>query len=307
MALDRDAELATLQEKQYGLASFGQLEKVGFDEKAIKRRLDRGIWAMAEIAVIRDATAPATWESRVLAGCLSTGGVASHRTAAVLHQLDGVRRKKPDITVARHDHVLRPKIKLHESTQFDLIARRTIRGIPVTGIERTLLDLAGTEEYETFEIATDSALRLGLTTLPRLADTHRVHRRKGRNGIGPLGHLLESRSDKEAVPDSGGNRKLYNLIVGSGLSKPVLEHPILDGGRHLARADLAYPDLGIAIWLHSIRWHFNHLSFELDPAQQTEVSSLGWATLVFTWKQVQNNPDWVVAQVRRALSMPRAA
>ncbi|MCP3856762.1 MAG: hypothetical protein GY698_18815 [Actinomycetia bacterium] len=155
------------------------------------------------------------------------------------------------------------------------------------------------------QIATDSALRMRLTTLPRLADTHRTHRRRGRNG--PLGLLLEARSSGDAVPDSGGNRKLYNLLIGGGLPEPAVEHPIIHGGRHLARADLAYPERRVAIWLHSIRWHLNHLSFELDHAQQTEISALGWRTLVFTWDRIEGQPHWVVEQVGRALALPATA
>ncbi len=102
MAFDRDAALAPVQRRQHSVASYPQLQHVGFDRHTIQRRIDAGIWELAQPNVIRDAGAPITWESRVMAGCLSTDGVASHVTAAVLHGLDGVRRTpKPDITIAR--------------------------------------------------------------------------------------------------------------------------------------------------------------------------------------------------------------
>ncbi len=72
----------------------------GMTSAAIGRRIARGRWVVMHPTVYRVAGAPESWPQRVLAACLWSGGVASHRTAAHLWGF-GDRPKKMDILVER--------------------------------------------------------------------------------------------------------------------------------------------------------------------------------------------------------------
>jgi hypothetical protein len=67
-------------------------------------------------------------------------------------------------------------------TPGDCPTRRTIEGIPVTSVERTLLDLAGLVPARTAGLCLDDALRRRLTTLGRLQKALSENGGVGRKG-----------------------------------------------------------------------------------------------------------------------------
>ena len=83
-SVSRDRALAELAERQHGVVSRAQLVTLGFGRRAIDRvvaagrlhRLHRGVYAVGHRLVGR--------EGRFMAATLATGGVLSHRSAAVL-------------------------------------------------------------------------------------------------------------------------------------------------------------------------------------------------------------------------------
>ena len=83
-----------------------------------------------------------TWRSNLRGAAISAAGVASHRAAAVLWDIDGFTGTFPEIVIDDSRCIDLPDVKVHRSTQFGRIDRQVIDGIPVTGIARTDLDLA---------------------------------------------------------------------------------------------------------------------------------------------------------------------
>src|SRR3546814_13274428 len=66
----------------------------------IATRVRAGDWVRIDTAVFGHIAAPPTWERSVMAAVLAERvAVASHRTAAVLHGLEGFRRGRPELTV----------------------------------------------------------------------------------------------------------------------------------------------------------------------------------------------------------------
>ena len=120
-------------------------------------------------------------------------GVASHRCAAALWSLDGWWTPPVEITVPRGSSARRLPHRVHQSTQWDRIDRTIRRGIPCTGIERTLLDLSAKVSLRRTELAVESALRQDLTTWPKLRQCLIRHSRRGRDGCGRLRAFLEQR------------------------------------------------------------------------------------------------------------------
>src|SRR5262249_36933581 len=73
---------------QHSLFTLAQALEAGFTRPRIRRKLASGERLEVERHVYRVAlSAPLTWRGRVLTLVLSTGGVASHRSAAALHRL----------------------------------------------------------------------------------------------------------------------------------------------------------------------------------------------------------------------------
>jgi very-short-patch-repair endonuclease len=250
--------------------------------------------------VFRAAGAPVTWRGELLAAVLwaGDGAAASHRAAAALWQLDGCEPGIVELAVSgRRAPRGRPGVKVHRVNQLDPSRLTAIDGVPVTGIELTLVHLAGVVGFEALAGALDSALVQGLTRADRvLVQVDRMGRR-GRRGIGRLVGLLEHRIDGHRPNESRFERRLARLVASAGLGEPTAQHEVRVDGRLVARVDLAYPDLRVAIEADSHRWHAGRSSWERDLARRTALAADGWLVLHFSWRDLVTRPEYVVRRV----------
>ena len=291
--------------RQHGLISRSQALDAGMTHNQIQYRLNSGRWKRVWRGVFQHAAVPATRRSRLLAACLSLGGLASRRSAAALHGIDGYTLERLEVVVAYGRGRTERGVLVHRSTQMDL-ARPTERdGIPSTGIARTVLDLAAVVSRERLELTIDAVLREGKL---RYQDLYRVladHAQRGRPGIGQLRALLDARCHEDPIPLSEWSRSVSELLVGAGLARPLLEYRVEGAdGRLVAQVDLAYPSSGLAIELDSIRWHHNHKSFVEDRQRRNRLQVAGWDVLNFTWEDYAARPAELCDTVRKACATP---
>ncbi|MFT7475146.1 MAG: hypothetical protein ACI81L_002083 [Verrucomicrobiales bacterium] len=192
--------------------------------------------------------------------------------------------------------------RIHRSTQWDMRAETQKRGIPVTGIDRTILDCAGVVGYERTEKLAESAIRQRLTTWIDLIEVLRQHSRQGRNGCLTLRTLLDHRLGDQTVPLSEFSRLVTNLLVQAGLPKPVLEHRIIDDeGRHVLQTDLAWPAQKKAWELDGLQWHFGREDVERDRRKRNRAKALGWNIQEILWTMYTDEPRALVDLARAFL------
>lgn len=302
-----EAHLAELAAGQHGVVSTAQLAELGMSRSTVLRRCARGSLVAVQPGVVRHAAHPDTWHGRLLAACLSTGGIASHRSAAVLWRADSIRSRVVEVTVAKDGASPRPGVLLHQTTQLDLADRTTIGGIPVTGPARTVLDLAAVVRLHLLESAVDDLIRQRRTTWPELHAALLRHSVQGRDGCGGLRALLAQRYGDGDIPLSNWSRLAARQLVGGGLPPPTLEYRVFGPSGHLvAQVDLAYPDERIAIELQSKRWHLNARNFETDPARWNQLTRLGWQVYPFTWSFLMTESSEACRIVRDALRLAHA-
>src|SRR5947207_14606913 len=87
-----DVLIAWVAVRQHGLATRSQLLAAGLTERQIDRRIGLGQLLVVYEGVYRVPAVRPTYDQAVLAACLATGGVASHRCAARLFRLRGFER-----------------------------------------------------------------------------------------------------------------------------------------------------------------------------------------------------------------------
>ncbi|MEZ5407375.1 MAG: type IV toxin-antitoxin system AbiEi family antitoxin domain-containing protein [Acidimicrobiales bacterium] len=300
-----EVEMAALAAAQHGVVQRHQLLELGMSEATVRRRRLAGELVDVQPGVVRHRAHPDTWRGRLLAACLSTGGIASHRSAAILWQLSSIAGGIVEITVAGPSGSRRRGVVVHHSAQMDRADVTTIDGIPSTGVARTLLDLAAVVPSRRLESAVDDALRLRRTSWTELFATVLHHSARGRNGCGPMRTLLAERYGDTDVPLSNWSRQVAHLLLDRCLPPPALEFRITDGsGQLVAQVDLAYPAHRVAIELQSKRWHLNARSFEADPLRWNRLTALGWQVYPFTWAFFVDEPDELCRIVRTALRRP---
>lgn len=248
--------------------------------------------------------APDSWRRCARASVLSTGGLLSHQAAAANHGLDGFPEGAIEVVIPKDRRIKSNNATVHRSTQLGKADPTEVNGIPTTGLERTVLDVAGVVSYRRLEWLIDAVLRDGQTDWPSLFDVWLRHSIQGRNGCGPVRRLLDERYGDTAIPDSKWNRMVGRLLADAGVGTPAYEHTIRDSeGRFLARVDLAYARQRVAIELDSVKWHLNRESFESDPRRKNKLALAGWIVLTFTWADYADRPGDLLRVVRSALGI----
>lgn len=303
---DVDQKIARLAANQHAVITRAQAFEHGATPSMVQRRLTHGRWTRVDAGVYLIAGAPVTWATRVHAACLASGGVASHRTAAVLWGLDGYRPGRPEVSIERGRSYRRADIRTHESTDLDLSSPRTIDGIPTTGADRLLVDLGAVVGWRRVEEAAFEAVNRRLVTWPDLWEALVLHARRGRRGVGALRAVLE-RDFGTAVPESRLEVIFERLIEDAGLPHLERQVTIHDAGGFVARVDFAYPALQAAFEVDGRSIHTRREAFDHDNERRNRILNAGWYLRVFTTEMILGKPVMVCEQVRHALRTRAAA
>ncbi len=288
--------------RQYGIVSRKQALSDGLTESQIKYRLRTGKWATEVRGVYRHAAVSPTSLSRLLAVCLAHNALASHRSAAALLGIDGYTLDRVEIVVPPGRSLAVDGVTVHESTQMKLARRTERRGVPCTGLSRTVLDLATVVSRKRLDRTIDAVLRDRQLRPSDLYGVLASHARRGRAGCGALRASLEARLGDDLVPLSEWSRMVQDLLVEAGLGPPRLEYRICRAdGSLIAQVDLAYPRHRLAIELDSVRYHLNRESFVSDPRRRNRLMVAGWNVLTFTWDDYINRPADLCSTVAATL------
>jgi hypothetical protein len=287
--------------RQHAVISYGQAIDAGLSRMAISRRVDAGRWVRLLPRVYRVGGAPATGRQGMMAATLwaGEGALLSHRAAGVLHGLDGVKAEHLEVTASKR---LRSGVVLaHYAPPFTAIDRDVLDAIPVTSPTRTLIDLAGILCPDDLELAFEDARRRGLTSRARLGYRLRELEGHGRVGCGALRALVadgRGRTHSGSAPEV----RLRRRIIRSGLPRPIPQYEIRHRGRLIARVDLAYPELRVAIEYDSERWHSGRRPRESDLERRNRLTALGWHVVHVTGTELAAGAPTAIAALRRLIT-----
>lgn len=123
----------------------------------------------------------------------------------------------------------------------------------------------------------------------------------GRRGAKVLRALREralsgSRSEAE--------QRMGALLARSGTGPWVANHPVRDdSGRVIAEIDFAHEGLRIAVEVDGRAHHSDRRAFERDRIRQNLLVVRGWLVLRFTWEQITQRPEEVLAAIDAAIRM----
>ncbi|HZJ26425.1 MAG TPA: hypothetical protein VFF40_05350 [Acidimicrobiia bacterium] len=302
--MQRDREVAHRAASRHGMVHRADGRRAGLSAAAMSRRRRAGRWERRQPHVDRIAGAPATWRSALFAAVASAGGHAlvSHRSAGALWQLEGLQPGPVELSIPNHQIRRRDGVRVRRVTELEPRDATRIDEIPVTRIERTLIDLAAALSRSALATALDSALAQGLTRPDLVSRRLEELGRRGRKGAGFLAQLLRERTDGQRAHESGFERRLARLLVRAGLPAPARQFEVRDGRGFAGRVDLAYPLHRLAIEADSYRWHSGHVAWGRDLARRSRLAAARWRVLHFTWHDVMSRPEYVIGEVRHALA-----
>jgi very-short-patch-repair endonuclease len=287
--------------RQHGVITRRQAIAAGFSDSAIGRCVESGAWVRLHPGTYRVFPSADAYAAQLVAATLRAPGRAwaSHRAAAVIWGL--VEPPQP-VEISTTANVRSARLVVHHLEDLPVGDRRRKSGVPVTSVERTLVDLGGLVSVARLEAAAVEALRGGLTSVARLTERVDALEERGRSGPRHLRRLLHAWGSDAAPPESVLESRLRRLLHRHSIPPGVPQLQVSDG-TFRARLDLAYPEARVAVELDGYRWHGDKVAWRTDLARRNRLTGLGWRVLHFTWKDVTSDPGRVAAEIRSALHL----
>ena len=263
-----DRAVVAMARGRHGVLTVAQLVDAGLSHDAVLHRVEQG-WLRRLHRGVYLVGALETPFSRALGAVLAygDGALLSHHPAAVLCGF-GPPPADPLHVTAPRDIRSRDRIIAHATRHLDPRDATSRHGIPVTSPARTILDLAATSEAEA---ALNEALLQRQVSLPSLNEQFRRYPRH--RGTPALRKAIEA---EPALTRSEAERRTLDLI-------------------HKARV----------VEVDGFAFHSVRASFERDRRRDQRLIAAGWKVLRVTWRQLEHEPEAVVATLAAVLS-PRA-
>jgi very-short-patch-repair endonuclease len=293
-----DRRLAVVAARQYGVVSRSQVLAAGVGVTGIDerlrterlRRLHRGVYALGHRELRREGH----WLAAVLA--CGPGAVLSHADAAALWNMRGSASAFVDVTVqSRAGRQRRRGVRVHRSGRLGADQVTVHRGIPVTTLARTLLDLADVLSHQSLKRAIDEAdyqRLLDMTTLLAVVENN-----PGRRAA----KLLRAAQGPPEMTRSELERRFLAIIDRHGLPRPKVNAQI-EG----YEVDFAWPDAGLIVEADGFAAHGTRGAFENDRLRDRRLGRAGYRTVRLT-PRAMAYPAEIAADVEAFLSRLRVS
>ena len=128
-----------------------------------------------------------------------------------------------------------------------------------------------------------------------LRDLWAAHlRNKGRYGAPASRLLLQAAADGAR---SAAERLLVKLLRDAGITGWRTNYPV---ARY--KVDVGFPGPKVALEADGFAFHSGPVEFQVDRERQNAIALLGWQVLRFTWLDLTEYPQRVLAVIRSAIS-----
>lgn len=236
----------------------------------------------------------------LLAGLIDLGPAAALARGAAGRVLgfDGCASAKPEYVLPRSSWRSHPRWVVHMTRSLPQIDLVTVGLLRCTSGARTVIDLAATATTSALEAAIGSALRDGWTSEAFLRRRLGELRSRGRAGVRALDIVLDGRPFGHTYLE----RCFLRLVANAGMPPPTTQVEMRDDERFVARVDATWPDLGLVVEVYGTRPHATAAQLQRDAQRSTELQLLGYRVVAFTYHDVTQRPEWVVARLRELLA-----
>lgn len=284
--------LRRIARRQRGLFTREQARMCGFTPRQIARRLRSGAWQTVLGRVLAEAGLRINprvrdWAAQLAVSRSVVAGFAAAREYGI-----PVPSGSPCIIVPPETHPRLAGVRILR-TPVDRRDLRVCDGVPITNVERTIFDcLRLLPEREARDLL-DRALQQGWITIDGLTD--RIHRHTGYRGNPKLIRLLRGVTDGAR---SEAERSLLALLRESGIDGWSANRPIRDGEGLIGIGDIVFDAIRLVVEVDGAAHHTGPYEFQRDRHRQNRLVAAGWTVLRFTWRDIVERPEYVVATIR---------
>jgi Transcriptional regulator, AbiEi antitoxin len=286
--------LGELARRSHGVVTRQEALRAGVSSAKLVRRVEIGALIRVHRGVFRVGHRAPSLEAHYVAAVKACGdrSLLAGRAAGHLFELLKGRPSLPEVLTQSQR---RPRgVITHRARRSDLDDATEWRGIPVTTIPRTLVDLAG------------------ILSEPALARA--VHEAEVRHRTGP--------AEVEAIlgrrHNWPGSRTLRRILWGEvPVTLSRLEERFLDRLRAAALpppeanrrvdgryVDCRWPQRRLTVELDSYRYHHTRHAWEQDRQRERQARARGDEFRRYTWLDVDEEPEPMLTDLRRLLDHP---
>jgi hypothetical protein len=298
-----EEEVARIASARHGVVTRAQLLDAGITRREIGWRLRRGDLIRVHRGVYRVGHRAPSIEATYLAAVLAAGDGALLCGRAAAHLLGLVKGEAPapEVIARTERHV--EGVKTHRSRAHPPGAHPSgaagdgrdatvVRGIPVTTVPRTLVDISSKVSLDALARACHEAgVRYGAT--PNSVEAL-LARRPGSPGAKRLRRVLNG---DVHVTLSKLEAHFLELLRNEHLPLPVTNARV--GGR---RVDCRWPDHHLTVELDSYRFHNSRHSWEQDRRREREARARGDDFRRYTYGDVLEYPRVMLEELCERLA-----
>jgi predicted transcriptional regulator of viral defense system len=287
-----DGILAYLASRAHGVVTRGELAGAGVTRAEIERRLRNGALIRVHRGVFRVGHQSPSLEARYIAAVKACGEGSLLAGSAAAH-LFGLLKRPPS-----SPEVLAPtqrRIKgviTHRARRSDLADATEWRGIPITTVQRTLVDLAAVLEEDQLARAVHEADVRHHTT-PKQVEQF-LSRRHNWPGARKLRRVLWGDAP---VTLSRLESRFLHVLRAASLPQPETNRR---ADRHYV--DCRWPEHHLTVELDSYRYHHSRHAWEQDREREREARARGDEFRRYTWLDVDEEPAPMLADLRQLLA-----
>jgi hypothetical protein len=287
-----DSIIHDLAAGQLGVFSREQALGAGASPNLIRARVDRGRWEVPAPGVLALPGHAPTFRRSLWIAVLhgGPGSTVSHEAAGVIREVEGVRSAGPVVSVPRPRSHPWPGARWHRLDDHVGGDVEQVRGLPVTSLVRTLVDLAAVYRQARYDTIVESEVVSGRVTVAALGDRLQRIRRRGKPGVARLSTTLDLLGPGADLEGTALERLLDRVIALAGLPTPVKEHPLPSARGLVGFVDRWFPDAGLIVEADGRRWHARRAQMARDRERDVEVARLGIQTLRFVWEHLDHAP-----------------
>ena len=273
-----------------GVVTLAHAQRAGLSQAAVSRRVHSGKWRRISPGVYFVDDRPFTDPARIRAAVWSYGeqASASGMAAAWWHALTHFAPNVVEVTVPLNSHGRCHdgcRVRRRDLKPADIVE---VRGMRVTEVALTVVE-AAVRPRRNVKLF-DAALQRRVD-LPSLWQAH--VRNKGRYGSPAARMLLQVAADGA---HSQAERILIQLLKAARITGWKANYPVAG-----YKVDVGFPNQKVALEVDGLAFHTDSDDFHQDRIRQNAIALAGWQVLRFTWLDVTEYPERVIAEIRHAI------
>jgi hypothetical protein len=284
--------IATIASRQGGQIAYSQLTRLGVATSTIHGWERDGYLKHSLPSVFSVGHTAPSWESRLWSAVLyaGPGAMLSHGTAARWRALIDFAPAGVHVSTPRQTRSIQ---SIHVHGRRPDLEREFHKGIPVTSIPVTMVDLAATSGERVVHRA------LGQLDFQKLLDVDALLGacRRGRQGAAALREAIDGYDPRRKYANGRLEETFYSLCKARGLPLPLLNVYV-----HDIKCDAYWPQQGLVAELDSELAHSSPAQRRRDRRNDMILRRHGLTVHRYDWDLVHEQPAEVSRDVLDALA-----